>query len=60
VGYRPISDNEHTAATIFTLLAELVLCFASARWGVVETPGFEPVLMLTVFLVAGVSPFSSY
>ncbi|KAJ7898703.1 hypothetical protein B0H14DRAFT_3424504 [Mycena olivaceomarginata] len=43
VGYRPILDNEHTAATILTLLAEL---------GVVETPGFEPVLMLTVFLVA--------
>ncbi|KAJ7900933.1 hypothetical protein B0H14DRAFT_2555747 [Mycena olivaceomarginata] len=52
VGYRPILDNEHTAATVLTLLAELVLCFASARWGVVETPGFEPVLMLTVFLVA--------
>jgi hypothetical protein len=31
VGYRPILDNEHTAATILTLLVELVLCFASAR-----------------------------
>ncbi|KAJ7364604.1 hypothetical protein DFH08DRAFT_798929 [Mycena albidolilacea] len=58
VGYRPILDNEHTAATILTLLAELFLCFASTRWGVVETPGFEPVFsMLTVFLVAENSPF---
>ncbi|KAF8196727.1 hypothetical protein K438DRAFT_741312 [Mycena galopus ATCC 62051] len=54
----PILDNdsENIMYGLLSVLAVFALCLASARWGVVCSPGFEAnVMMTTVFNAMGAS-----